>query len=145
MNLPSSATEDQFHLAVAEFLDLILRPPTFWTTFPAGYGKLGKATAGKLYAKGLRAGMPDIVVFHPFHQYTTRVLGLELKTGRNSTTAKQRTTHELLRACGVRCYTVRTLNEVTAALLAHDIPIKQVVVQEKYAQEVVIPTQQSLL
>lgn len=145
INLPTSATEDAFHLAVAELLELVLRMPTFWTTFPAGYGKLGKATAGKLKAKGLKAGMPDIMVFHPCGSYTTKVVGLELKAGRNTTTSKQRTTHELLRAAGVYCYTIRTLNDVLAALISENIPYKQLLVQEsKLAENVIRPTQVEL-
>ena len=148
MNLPGSASEDAFHLAVAELLNWVLRAPTFWTTFPAGYGKLGKGMAGKLKAKGMRAGMPDILIFQPTNHFkNSRVVGLELKVGRNTTTAKQRTTHELLRACGVGVYTIRSLNDVLAALLASDIPYKQIAVNEfksKLAEEVVIPKQISL-
>jgi hypothetical protein len=144
INLPGSATEDQFHLAVAELLDWVLRMPTFFTTFPAGYGKLSKGMAGKLRAKGMRAGMPDIMIFHPAG-LVTRCVGLELKVGRNTTTSKQRETHELLRATGVKCYTIRTLNDVLAALIASDIPYKSIdLPQSKLAIEVVIPSQQSL-
>lgn len=147
MNLPGSASEDAFHLAVAELLEWVLRMPTFYTTFPAGYGRLGKGMAGKLKAKGMRAGMPDILIFHPTKHYrTTRVLGLELKVGRNTTTAKQRETHELLGATGVIVHTVRTLNDVLAALLAADIPFKNtdLLPNSKFAIEVVIPSQTSL-
>lgn len=146
LNLPSSATEDAFHLAVAELLELVLRMPTFWTTFPAGYGKLGKATAGKLKKKGLKAGMPDILVFHPVEPWhATRVIGLELKAGRNTTTSAQRNTHQLLWAAGVKCYTIRTLNDVLAALISENIPYKQLLVQEsKLAENVIKPTQISL-
>ena len=119
--------------------------PAFWTTFPAGYGKLGKATAGKLRAKGLRAGMPDIMVFYPaMGNASTKVVGLELKVGRNTTTSKQRSTHECLRAAGVKVYTIRSLNDVLHALMSADIPYKEVAVHEHHAKEVVIPKQTSL-
>ena len=65
MNLPgTSATEDQFHISVAELLETVCRLPTFYTTFPAGYGKLSRATSDDLKDKGMQAGMPDILVFH---------------------------------------------------------------------------------
>lgn len=143
LNLPGSATEDAFHQSVAELLDWVLRMPTFYTTFPAGYGKLGRGMAGKLKAKGMRAGMPDILIFHP-HSHSTRVVGLELKVGRNTTTAKQRETHELLRATGIKVYTVRALNDVLEALRSSFIPLKQIELHEKFAKEVVIPKQTSL-
>lgn len=122
--------------------------PTFFTTFPAGYGKLGKGMAGKLKAKGMKAGMPDILIFDTHNMIAnrtyTKVVGLELKVRYNTTTAKQRQTHALLQAVGVKVYTIRTLNDVLVALQASNIPYKQIAVQEKYAKEVVIPKQQSL-
>lgn len=129
LNLPSSATEDQFHLSVADLLNVVLRMPTFYTTFPAGYGKLSKAMSGRLRAKGMRAGMPDIMVFHPIRTgdyAATRVVGLELKVRGNTATSVQRSTHELLRAAGVRTYIVRNLRDVLDALIAGEIPHRNV-------------------
>ena len=116
MNLPGSATEDEFHISVAELLDACLLPPTFYTTFPAGYGKLGKATAGKLKAKGMKAGFPDIVIFDRLGVTATKVIGLELKTSIGRLNGNQRTTHARLQGVNVKCYTIRTLNEVLSAL-----------------------------
>lgn len=149
LNLPGSASEDAFHLAVAELLDWVLRMPTFWTTFPAGYGKLGKGMAGKLKAKGLKAGMPDILIFHPVppHINNSHVVGLELKAGRNTTSSAQRNTHQLLWAAGVKVYTIRNLNDVLAALLAENIPFKQIELHDKVKtleREVIVPTQTSM-
>lgn len=146
LNLPGSASEDQFHLAVAELLIWVLTPQTFFTTFPAGYGRLGKGMAGKLKAKGLKAGMPDILVFHPSPRVgDTRCIGLELKAGRNTTSSAQRHTHQLLWACGVKCFTIRTLTDVLAALSASNIPFKQIdLPREKFASEVIFPTQTSM-
>jgi hypothetical protein len=131
LNLPGSATEDQFHVAVAELLDVCLKPPdTFYTTFPAGYGKLSKTMAGRLRAKGMKAGMPDVLVFCRFGHTTTIVIGLELKVRGNSASAAQRTTHALLRAVGVRTYLVRSLNDVTKALHDAGIPYRNVELQQ---------------
>ena len=47
------ASEAQLHKSVAEFLDWVLLPPALWTTFPAGWGKLGKATAGQMEREGV--------------------------------------------------------------------------------------------
>jgi hypothetical protein len=128
LNLPgTSATEDQFHVSVAELLDVCLKPPlTFYTTFPAGYGKLSKATAGRLRAKGMKAGMPDILVFYRRSHDSTFVIGLELKARGNSTSAAQRTTHAALQAVGIRTYVVRSLDGVLLALNDASIPTRPV-------------------
>ena len=128
LNLPGSATEDEFHVAVADLLNTVLRMPSFFTTFPAGYGKLSKAMSGRLKAKGMRAGMPDILIFHPFGRATT-VIGLELKVKGNSTSSAQRATHALLQAVGVKTYLIRKATDVTRALHDAGIPYRNVIVQ----------------
>lgn len=122
MELPSSADEDAFHVSVAELLDTILIPPDFFTTFPSGYGKLGKATAGRLFAKGLKKGVPDIFVF----AQNRNVIGIELKAGRNGTTSAQRTMHAKLQAVGIRVYVARTIDEVLIALKSAHIPYRRI-------------------
>ena len=130
LNLPGTATEDEFHVAVAGLLEVCLRMPTFYTTFPAGYGRLSKAMAGRLRAKGMRAGMPDILVFHPSSHSSSFVIGLELKVKGNSTTAVQRATHALLQTAGVRTYLIRSLNDVIKALHNAGIPYRNVELQQ---------------
>lgn len=130
LNLPGSASEDQFHLSVAELLDFILVPPTFYTTFPAGYGKLSKGMGGKLKAKGLKPGMPDILIFERAGTASSRVTGLELKVRGNIASSKQRETHGKLHAVGVRTFLVRNLTEVIAALNAMQIPYRKITLSE---------------
>lgn len=131
MNLPTSATEDQFHGSVAELLDVCLIPPTFYTTFPAGYGRLSKATAGRLKAKGMKPGMPDILIFntvaqpHPT-QKRSHVIGLELKVRGNTPSAAQRATHAQLQAVGVRVFIIRSINQVLMALAEAGIKYRNV-------------------
>jgi VRR-NUC domain. len=131
LNLPGSATEDQFHVSVAELLDVCLRPPdAFYTTFPAGYGRLSKSMAGRLRAKGMKAGMPDILVFYRRSHETSQVIGLELKVRGNSTSAAQRGTHALLQAVGVRTYLVRSINDVIRSLHDAGIPYRNIQLQQ---------------
>ena len=138
LNLPGSATEDQFHLAVAELLDVCLIPPTLYTTFPAGYGKLSKATAGKLRAKGMKPGFPDILVFD-----RRRVVGLELKVGKGTLSAKQREMHARLQAVGIRVYVIRHLNDVIMSLADAGIHYRNITIPKDRTE--VQPTQQVLL
>src|SRR5262245_24536787 len=60
---PDRDQERDLHAAVADFLRLALRPPTTWTTFPAGGG--GRARGRMLARLGLRPGWPDVLVLHP--------------------------------------------------------------------------------
>jgi hypothetical protein len=113
-----------FHGAVADLLDWILLTPAVWTTFPAGWGKLPPAIAGQLKRCGLKAGMPDILIFH--HGRTT---GLELKVRNNTPTSKQRTMHAQLWAAGVPVYVCTSVEEVIAALRAADLPFRTLQIQ----------------
>ena len=54
-------TEDQEQAAVAKFLDLI---GVTWCHVPNG-GARSKATAGRLKAHGVKAGVPDVLIFTP--------------------------------------------------------------------------------
>jgi hypothetical protein len=134
MTLPGSATEDEFHIAVAQLLDVCLIPPTFYTTFPAGYGRLSKATSGRLRAKGMKAGMPDILVFDTHRMIAnrtyTKIIGLELKVSRGSLSSAQRTMHATLQGVGVRVYTVRSLTDVATALSDAGIGYRNILIQD---------------
>jgi hypothetical protein len=93
-------------------LDWVLLPPAIFTTFPAGWGKLTKGTAGRLYASGLKKGMPDILVFDVMR----KVIGIELKAGANSVSAAQRDMFAKLQGVGVRVYVCKSLEDVINAL-----------------------------
>jgi hypothetical protein len=68
-------TEDDLHKAVADFLNIALALPEWWTTFPAGGG--GKARGGQLKAKGLKSGVPDLLFIKAGRAYW-----IELKSRR---------------------------------------------------------------
>ena len=99
-------SELDLHKSVADFLDWMLLPPAMWTTFPAGWGKLGKAVAGKLKACGLKEGMPDILVFHD-----RRTIGIELKTGTKQSEAQAMMASKLKEA-GVPVWVCKSIDEV---------------------------------
>lgn len=119
LTAPKSHPEDDLHISVAEWLDWMLLPPAVWTTFPAGWGKLPKATAGRLKTLGLKPGFPDILIFHD-----RRCVGIELKAG-SSTSSAQRTMHALLKAAGVNVYVARSIDEVRTVLFAEGLPMRR--------------------
>jgi hypothetical protein len=120
-NLPHNARESELHVSVAELLDWILVPPAMFTTFPAGWGKLSKATAGRLYASGMKKGFPDILVFAP-----RKVIGIELKVGANAPSSAQRTMFAKLQAVGITVYICRSIDDVVQALDYTGIPHRTV-------------------
>lgn len=109
--------EDAFHCQVADYLDLVLPAGYFWTTFPAGGGGLLR---GKLLkAKGLKPGLPDLVVFKNLNGWVQgqvrAALWIELKA-RSGLSQKQRDCHEALRALGHEVVVAKSLSHVHVAL-----------------------------
>lgn len=113
------ATEDELHRSVAMFLDWMVLPPAVWTTFPAGWGKLGRATAGQLKASGLKPGMPDILVF-----YNGSTIGVELKATAIVSAAQIATFDQLAKA-GVPVYVCHDIDSVHHYLAdVHHVPMR---------------------
>jgi hypothetical protein len=121
-------SEADLHRAVAEYLDWMLLPPAVYSTFPAGWGKLGKAMAGQLKASGLKPGMPDIFVFdrHTMiaNRTYTKVVGLELKAPGQKPSAAQQLMFSRLRGLGVMIYVCECLEDVIAALKEQQIGLR---------------------
>ena len=113
--------ESQLHASVAGFLDLVLRPPAFYTTFPSGWGALTRATAGRLKHSGLKAGMPDILLF-----YDHRCFGMELKTNKGRLSPQQKATILDLTRAGMSIFVCRSLADIALALKRWGIPTKPI-------------------
>lgn len=117
--------ERELHAAVAQFLRLALRPPTLWTTFPAGGGGLER---GRLLSRlGLRPGIPDILVLHPAPtpvdgRRSVILVGLELKTEVGRQSVVQRTVECDFGAAGASYVLCRSLTDVHVALMSAGIP-----------------------
>jgi hypothetical protein len=114
-------------------LDLMLRPPAVWTTFPAGNVQLPKHAAAKLTRLGLKRGFPDILVV------CGGVFGIELKRkgGVLSKTRIVRTRRGAMRvldgqadvfprleAAGMPIAVCHDKDEVLAALAAWRLPVR---------------------
>lgn len=113
-------TEAGLHRAVAELLDWALLPPAVWTTFPAGWGKLGKATAGRLHGAGLKAGFPDILCF-----YNGRCIGIELKTAGGRLSKAQLEMFSVLEKAEVLIHVCHSVEEVLEALRYSNFPVRK--------------------
>lgn len=118
--------ERELHAAVAQFLRLALRPPTTWTTFPAGGGGLERGR--QLARLGLRPGWPDILVLHPSPteiEGCRRVIliGLELKTEIGWQSIVQRGVEADFAAAGATYALCRSIDHVADALVRAGVPL----------------------
>ncbi|KKL67300.1 hypothetical protein LCGC14_2136350 [marine sediment metagenome] len=102
---------------VAQFLDLALPRDAVWTTVEHG-GKRTKAEAGKLKAKGLKRGWPDIQII-----YRGRVILFELKAPGSTRSPAQKLMHAQLSVAGALVYTATRIEEVESFLRVI-IPLK---------------------
>lgn len=116
--------EQQLHMAVADYLRVVLIAPAFFSTFPSGGG--GKTRGGILKGMGLMPGMPDILIFHPYphvgHGAAPLVVGIELKAARGSQSKEQRAVEGAFRANGMNYHVCRSLEDVAAVLRKRGVP-----------------------
>lgn len=133
MNARKSAaiySEADLHRTVAEYLDYALIPPATYSTFPAGWGKLGRAMAGQLKASGLKPGMPDIFVFDRFRMSANRVyprvVGIELKIPGQKPSAAQQLMFDRLRTLGIPVYVCECVEDVVMILRREDIAQREI-------------------
>ena len=102
--------EDNFHITVAQFLDLALPHDAEWTTMDPGSYRT-KAEAGLLKAKGLKPGWPDILII-----YRGRTICIELKSPKGVLSSAQKAMHERLTLAGALVCTATRLESVESFL-----------------------------
>jgi hypothetical protein len=116
--------EQALHMHVAAFLRVALRPPTVWTTFPAGGG--GRTRGAILKAMGLKPGFPDLIVIHPMPigaGLGCIVVCPELKAARGARSADQVDTHEALTVANAHVGVCKSIEDVAALLERHGVPV----------------------
>lgn len=114
--------EAALHRAVAGFLRAALKPPTIFTTFPAGGG--GRVRGAQLKAMGLAKGFPDLIVVHPaLHPGFSLVVGLELKAGRGRLSPEQVAMRGAFGRAGAFYFVCRSVEDVEAALWEAQVPL----------------------
>lgn len=113
-------SEGQLAKTVASLLEKVVLSPAVWTHFPAGLGKLPPRTVGRAKAMGLKAGMPDYLVWHD-----GRTIGVELKRENGVLSDAQKEMHPKLLAAGVPVYVCRSAEDVIEALDIYDIPMRR--------------------
>ncbi len=110
--------EDDFHLTVAQFLDLALPEDACWTTVEPG-GKRDKREAERLKAKGVKAGWPDVQIV-----YRGRLIVIELKAPGEKPSKVQLHMHERLTLAGALVYPAATRIEQVEGFLSAIMPLR---------------------
>ncbi len=111
-------TEDDLHMAVARYLDLALPEDAVWTTVEHG-GKRGKREAGRLKAKGLTPGWPDIIII-----YRGSPICIELKSAKGVLSPAQKALHPRLMLAGAWVYTATSIEELEGFLSSIGVPLR---------------------
>jgi|SRR5579885_2289441 len=110
--------ESTIHRQVAEFLDAALPRGAWWSTFPAGGG--GRVRGAQLKARGLKTGVPDILVI-----WNGEVRWIEIKSPRGHLSPEQVHTKADLEDAGCRVALCRNVAEVETYLKFYcQIPLK---------------------
>ncbi len=115
-------SEDALHRAVAQYLALVLKPPTIWTTI--GHGGGGRVRGAQLKAKGVKAGWPDILVMKPDGprgSFGTVVVGIELKAQHGRLSDQQRDMLSKFWGVGAFYAICREIDDVKAILKEAEI------------------------
>jgi hypothetical protein len=106
-------TEDKFQIDVAKRLDAIV--PDYWTHV-ANEGERHVKVGAKNKRKGLKKGIPDVLIFKkpPCGGYVGAAI--ELKVGKNKCTPEQKTWLSNLEKVGWYCAVVYTMDQFDAAI-----------------------------
>ena len=114
--------EEEIHLAIAQYLDLVIKRPSRWHTVEVSNQANGWAAMHRqkrLKAKGVRTGWPDIEIMHRHtHEYywSTDLIFLEVKSATGKLTEKQEALHNELKDDGHYVYVVRSVEDVKEIL-----------------------------
>ena len=131
-------SEHSLQIAVAHMLELVLDPEeTWWSSIDHGVGKLGKAEAGIRKRRGVKPGLPDIILMariptqmprsSSFNDEikVSRMLGIELKAGKGALSSSQRDLHYDWKRMGYEVYVARSLEDVQEILEVCNVPLRR--------------------
>lgn len=101
--------EDSLQIACVRWFDLQYHWLS-WALFhvPNG-GSRNRIEAAKFKAMGVRAGVPDLILLHRSGAYS--YLALELKAGKNTQTANQKTYQSKMEADGGKYAVIRSIDD----------------------------------
>lgn len=114
-------SEASIQMQVAGWLDKYLAPPAMFTAFPAGGG--GYDRGAKLKSMGLKAGVPDLVIF-----WRDQVYFIEIKTATGRASDRQKEMWETIALAlpSCRISECRSLEDVKEAVRMFGLPLKSI-------------------
>lgn len=112
-------SEHALQVRVAAYLEVALAGVAWWSGVDHGAGRLAPSVAGLRKARGVKPGIPDIVVL-----WRGRLIGIELKAGAGRVSTEQEALAAEWRAHGATWSVARSLAEVEAALRAAGVPVR---------------------
>ena len=113
-------SEHALQVAVAHMLTVVLDPAlTYWTALDHGAGWMTPASAGLRRARGVKRGLPDIIIL-----FKSGLLGIELKSNKGRLSPEQFETGEAWSALGHDVVVARSLEDVQEILEAWEIPMR---------------------
>ena len=115
---PRDPSEDQIHVAVAEYLTLALPVEVWWSSIEHRNARSGKEGADRK-GRGVKAGIPDILFC-----WCGRMHAIELKTRTGSLKGPQIAQRAALLQAGARWALCRSLDDVIAKLREWEIPTR---------------------
>ena len=121
--------EQALQIAVAGYLALALKPPSFWSSIDHGAGKMTPASAGLRKARGVKPGLPDVLVMHPIFGHTL-VIGVELKATVGRLSPSQHAVGAAFLGCNSHYFVARSVDEVEGFLRGVGIPLSARVARE---------------
>lgn len=112
-------SEWRLQQACATFLSAVLPRDAYWTSVDAGQGAMNLRSAQMRKARGVKAGVPDVLVCYRGWLYC-----LELKATAGKVSEIQQITHAQIREAGGQVSVCRSIEEVERALRHWGIPLR---------------------
>jgi len=122
--------EHSLQIAVAHMLTVVLDPSlTWWSSIDHGVGRLGPAEAGIRKRRGVKPGLPDVLIMTKLLPLGTRsmypsVIGIELKVGKGKLSPAQIEVQDAWRLMGHGYYVATSLEEVQEILAHCHVPMR---------------------
>ena len=112
-------SEWKLQQACATFLAAVLPRDSYWTSVDAGQGRMDVRAGQMRKARGVKAGVPDVLVC-----YRGTLYCIELKASKGRLSETQHMTIAQIREAGGQVSVCHSVEEVETALRAWDIPLR---------------------
>jgi hypothetical protein len=118
--------EHGLQVAVARFLDLCLDPErTWWSAIDHGAGKMSKRSAGMMKARGVKRGLPDIILMWKTPDTHSHLIGIELKANTGKVSSAQEDVCMAWMTFSNVVYLAFSLEDVHAILVQCGVPLRR--------------------